>query len=527
MSSTARCRRRTRTLHTLLALLLACAHLNAQQPAAQLLWFQRGRATAQALTVLAEMRAADRYGLQPADYGADLLSEQVARLAAAGGGSPQAVGRLDAALSAAVLRFAMHLHAGRVNARRAGFNLETPRPAVDGPATLLRLAASADPVAALRSLEPPFLHYQLLKDALQRYRLLAGEPGLTDLPPFKARSLQAGDRYGDAPALRRLLRAEGDLDQHAIEPLDPQSMDAALCAALRQFQSRHGLLADGALGKATFRALTVPMAARVRQIELTLERWRWLPPFSAPPIIVNIPQFRLFAFRTTEDRVADILQMPVIVGRIFPRNRTPVFISDLRYVVFRPYWDVPPSIVRNEMLAAIRKSSDYLLRNDLELVRGEGDDGTVVAANEASIEALARGELRLRQRPGTDNALGLIKFVMPNGYNVYLHSTPEQHLFNEPQRAYSHGCIRVADPVALAVHVLRGTAGEWSPAAVEAAMHGEATQRIALAEPIPVLVLYGTALAKEDGQVMFFNDIYGHDRRLERLLRTAAHEPLY
>jgi len=386
----------------------------------------------------------------------------------------------------------------------------------------LRLATSSNPATELHALEPPFLHYQLLKAVLPRYRLLAGEPGLTDLPRFKAHSLHAGERYAGAPALRRLLQAVGDLDLHAIEPPDPQVLDATLCAALQQFQSRHGLLPTGALGKATFDALTVPMASRARQIELTLERWRWLPPFSTPPIIVNIPQFRLFAFRTTEDRVADILQMPVIVGRIFPRNRTPVFVSDLRYVVFRPYWDVPPSIVRNEMLPALRRSGDYLRRNDLELVRGEGDDGAVVEANEANIEVLARGELRLRQRPSPDNALGLIKFVMPNGYNVYLHSTPEQHLFNAAQRTYSHGCIRVADPVALAVHVLRGTAGDWSAAAVEAAMHGEVTQRIALAQPIPVLVLYGTALAKEDGQLMFFNDVYGHDRRLERLLRAAA-----
>jgi murein L,D-transpeptidase YcbB/YkuD len=522
MRSTVRCRQRLRALPVLLLLLISGAHGAAQPAAAPLLWFRQGQPTPQALTMLAAIRAADRYGLQPADYDAETLNSQVARLAAPSGADAQAVRQLDTALSAAVLRFATQLHAGRVNARSAGFNLERPRPAVDGPAILSQLAASANPAAELRALEPPFLHYQLLKDALQRYRLLAGEPGLTNLPPFRARSLQPGDRYAGAPALRRLLRAVADLDLEAPEPSDPQLLDPALCAALRQFQTRHGLAPDGALGQATYRALTVPMASRARQIELTLERWRWLPPFTTPPIIVNIPQFRLFAFRTTEDRVADILQMSVIVGRIFPRNRTPVFISDLRYVVFRPYWDVPPSIVRNEMLVAMRKSSDYLVHNNLELVRGEGDDGTVVAPSEANIDALAHGELRLRQRPGADNALGLIKFLMPNGYNVYLHSTPEQHLFNAAQRAYSHGCIRVADPVALAVHVLRGNGGEWTSAAVDAAMHGEVTQRVALAEPIPVLVLYGTALAKEDGQVMFFDDIYGHDRRLERLLRTAA-----
>src|ERR1019366_8972999 len=195
---------------------------------------------------------------------------------------------------------------------------------------------------------------------------------------------------------------------------------------------------------------------------------------------------------------------------------------DMRYVIFRPYWNVPPSIVRHEMLAAIRKSVDYLARNDLELVRGESDEGPVIAPDAASIDALARGELRLRQRPGVGNALGLIKFDMPNRYNVYLHSTPEQHLFDEAQRAFSHGCIRVGNPLALAAHVLRGTAGEWSPLAIEAAMHGDRTLRVPLAQPIPALVLYGTGLAKEDGQVMFFDDIYGHDRRLEHLLATKG-----
>jgi murein L,D-transpeptidase YcbB/YkuD len=523
-----RAARLRRTSHALLfqvALLLsfaaawvpACAAV-AQNPATTLLWFRNGHASTQALALLAQLRDAERYGLRPRDYGGEALAAQVSEPALAGARDTLQWQALDAAISAAALRFATHLHSGRVPARRAGFDVEQARPAFDGAAAVRLLATSSDTLATLQALEPPFLHYRLLKDALQRYRQLSMQGGLTELPPFKPRSLREGERYAGAPALRRLLQALGDLDARAAEPSDPLLLDAGLCAALRRFQDRHGLPPDGVLGRSTYRALSVPMATRVRQIELTLERWRWLPAFTRPPIIVNIPQFRLFAFRTTDDRVADILQMPVIVGRIFPRNRTPVFMSELRYVVFRPYWDVPPSIVQHEMLAPIRKSIDYLARNNLELVRGEGDDGAVVAPDEASIAALARGELRLRQRPGEGNALGLIKFLMPNGYNVYLHSTPEQHLFNEAQRAFSHGCIRVADPLALAAQVLHDTPGDWTPQAIDAAMHGEATQRIALARPIPVLVLYGTALAKEDGQIMFFEDIYGHDRRLERLI---------
>jgi murein L,D-transpeptidase YcbB/YkuD len=502
--------------------LLRWAAAGAAEPTTSPLWFLGGQPTPQASVLLAQMRAADYYGLRPEDYEVEALTNGIQQLRAARIQNLEAILRLDRALSAAALRFATHLHSGRIDPRAAGFNTFKPRPPLDGPATLRRLAASTDPVAELHALEPPFLHYRLLQDALRRYRSLARQPGLTDLSPLGPRSLRLGDRYPGAAALRRLLRAVGDLNGGADSPGDELVLDAQLTAALQQFQTRHALPTDGVLGAATFRALTVPLVQRVRQIELTLERWRWLAPFSRPPIIVNIPQFHLYAFRSTEDRVAQMLQMRVIVGRIFPRMRTPVFESEMRYLVFRPYWDVPTSIVRNEMLASIRRSSDYLTRHNLELVRGGGDDGRVVEPDAANIEALAAGELRLRQRPGDDNALGLVKFVMPNDYKVYLHATPEQHLFAATRRAYSHGCIRLGAPAQLALHVLQVSGGDWTAEAVAAAMHGSDARRVELQQPIPVLVLYGTALAKEDGQLMFFDDIYGHDRRLEQLLQHAS-----
>ncbi len=504
--------------------LLCCAAAGAVEPAAPLSWFRSGQPTPQALVLLAQLRSADYYGLRSEDYDAEALASEVQPLVAARIQNEETLARLERALSAAVVRFVTHLHSGRIDPRTAGFNTFKRRPPLDAPATLRRLAESTDPVAELHALEPPFLHYRLLQDELQRYRSLARQPGLTDLPPLGSRSLRLGDRYPGAPALRQLLRALGDMNPGVSGPGDELIIDAALIAALQRFQTRHALPADSVLGAATFRALTTPLLQRVRQIELTLERWRWLAPFATPPIIVNIPQFRLYAFRSTEDRVAQMLQMPVIVGRIFPRMRTPVFESELRYLVFRPYWDVPASIVHNEMLAAIRKSPDYLARNNLELVRGGGDDGRVVEPDAANIEALAAGQLRLGQRPGDDNALGLVKFVMPNDYRVYLHATPEQHLFGATRRAYSHGCIRLGEPAQLALHVLQVSGGDWTAEAVAAAMHGSDARRVELPKPIPVLVLYGTALAKEDGQLMFFDDIYGHDRRLEALLRRASRD---
>jgi murein L,D-transpeptidase YcbB/YkuD len=226
----------------------------------------------------------------------------------------------------------------------------------------------------------------------------------------------------------------------------------------------------------------------------------------------------LFAFNTTADRVASILQMAVIVGQTNPSKRTPIFVGNLKYVVFRPYWDVPRSITLHEILPALRAHPDYLQRNNFEIVRGEGDDSPIVKPTPEAFTALAAGQLRVRQRPGDDNALGLIKFLFPNSHNVYMHSTPARQLFLASKRAFSHGCIRVSDPVALANYVLQKTPTPWDESRIVAAMHDDKSLRVELSESIPVLILYGTAMATEDGQVQFFDDIYGHDRKLEALL---------
>jgi murein L,D-transpeptidase YcbB/YkuD len=287
---------------------------------------------------------------------------------------------------------------------------------------------------------------------------------------------------------------------------------------LKQALARYRSLDSGQAVATRAELHTAPYDERIRQIELTLERWRWLPDFNTPPILVNIPQFRLFAFQSTRDLRAEILQMDVIVGRSFPKLQTPVFAADLKYVVFRPYWDIPYSIVKKEMLPQLRSKSDFWRKQHLELVAGPGDAAPVVPFTPENLDRLEAGKLRLRQQPGTDNALGLIKFMLPNAYNVYLHSTPAHHLFARSSRAFSHGCIRVSDPVALAAQVLRNAGGNWTPEAITAAMNGTETFRVNLKTPIRVLIVYATALAQEDGSILFFNDIYGHDRRLESLL---------
>lgn len=481
-----------------------------------LLWSTAEHSSDQARELAAILRAADDYGLRPNDYAADLIATLAARTGDATTLADRA--RFDLLLTRSAVRLISHLHYGRIDPRAAGFELSETRSEPYMAATVAALATAASVGAAVAAAEPPFYHYMLLKAALLRYRGLAADPTLTRLPAFRQRTLHPGDAYAGAPALRRLLIAEGDLPGPGDAADEDQTLDPGLVQGLARFQDRHGLSADGSLGATTFAALTTPMVHRVRQIELTLERWRWLPPFDTPPIIVNIPEFRLFAFTTTTDRAASLLQMPVIVGQTYPSKRTPIFVGDLKYVVFRPYWDIPRSITLHEMLPAMRAQPDYLQRNNLEIVRGDSDESPVVAPSPQALDALAAGELRLRQRPGEDNALGLIKFLFPNAHNVYMHSTPAHRLFLASRRAFSHGCIRVSDPMALALYVLRNAGTPWDAGQIDAAMHGTQSLRVELHVPIHVMILYGTAMATEGGPVQFFDDIYGHDRKLAALL---------
>jgi L,D-transpeptidase YcbB len=487
---------------------------------AGLLWSHDGRMTAQADIVLRELQRAASYGLEPQEYQPEHLLGMMPGATQVTDATRAA--QFDVQLSATALHFISDLHYGRVDPARAGLKLQGARETLDFAAGLRSLAHSSDVSATIASFEPQFHHYAILKDALARYLSLAQHPELAMLPA-PPRGLKTADDYPGAESLRRLLTALGDLAPAEAAATPQPVFDAPLSAGVRAFQLRHGLTPDGLLGSSTFTALTTPLAQRVRQIDLTLERWRWLPPFRTPPIIVNIPQFRLFAFRTTEDRVADILQMDVIVGRTFPRMQTPLFESDLRYLVFRPYWDVPSSILKSELLPKIHANPGYLAAQHFEIVRGQQDSSPVVPPTPESIASLAAGALRLRQMPGEDNALGLVKFIFPNSYNVYLHSTPAHQLFRESRRAFSHGCIRVSDPAALAQYVLRGTAGDWTQEKIAAAMNdGTPALRVNLPQPINVLILYGTALATEAGPTLFFEDIYGYDKKLERQLDLQA-----
>jgi murein L,D-transpeptidase YcbB/YkuD len=480
-------------------------------------WSREGQETPQARALLHELENAESYGLESQDYRGGEIA-QLAAAPATGGTDAAHWARFDVRLTSAALRFIADLHYGRVTPQSAGFKLQQERGPFDMGEMLRKLAATADVPADITTAEPPFYHYGLLKTALAQYRKIAAQSSdWKQLPPPPAK-LRIGDAYAGAGVLRHMLTALGDLPEAQADHADEGTFDASLSLGVRNFQSRHGLTEDGLIGKATYAALKARPAQRVRQIVLTLERWRWLKPFETPPIIVNIPEFELYAFRTTQDRLGSILAMEVIVGKTYSGTQTPVFEDEMKYVVLRPYWDVPRSITVREMLPKIRANPRYLAAQRLELVAGPSDSSPVVPPTPENIEALAAGRLRVRQMPGEDNALGLAKFIFPNSYNVYLHSTPAHNLFNESVRAFSHGCIRVRDPLALATLVLKDAPGDWTREKIEATMNGTKTVRVDLTRPITVLILYATALATEAGPVLFFDDIYGYDKKLERQL---------
>ena len=428
-----------------------------------------GRPTPDARVALMLLKNAGADGLSPADYDAVTLEGWAARLDAAPDTVPN-VAAFDVLLSLNTLRYFRHVHAGRVDPRAIGFRISVPADGHDFPA-LLRAARSSHRIAvAAADLAPPLALYRRLRGMLARYRSLAADPALT-WSPAPGAALHPGQRYPELAGLHRRLLALGDVLADAPAPVEGSLYEGVLVEGVRRFQVRHGLQPDGVIGHATQTALRVPFSWRVRQIELALERLRWLPHLGEQRFLaVNIPMFRLWAWDEMSAAGAPSFGTGVIVGRAL-NTQTPIFVEEMRDVIFRPYWNVPRSILRHEILPAIARDPDYLQRHDMEIVSGESDSAAIVAVTADNIARLRDGRLRVRQRPGPKNALGLVKFVFPNDSNVYLHGTPAPELFSRARRDFSHGCVRVEDPVALAEWALKGQP-EWTRERILAAMNG-------------------------------------------------------
>ncbi len=475
-----------------------------------LAWIEDLRPTPQAQAMIKVFGEAGSKGLDPADYDSLLWPARIAKLSSA---STSDVARFDLAMTVSVMRYISDLHLGRVNPRWFHFGFDVEHNQYDLSSFIRqRLVSSTDIESALAAVEPPFDGYRRTERALQRYLRLAQQDDRDHLPIIK-RPVVVGDRYSSMQQLQRRLCLLGDLQPAACALETAGIYTNTIAAGVQHFQDRHGLQANGRLDQATIRELNVPLSSRVSQLQLTLERWRWLPhEFSQPPIVVNIPEFRLRAFDQNENVV---LAMNVVVGRAY-RRQTPVFAKDMTHVIFRPYWNVPRSIERSEIVPNIERDRSYLSKKNYEVVTRGGEVVTNGPISDDVLQQLENGRLEVRQRPGISNALGLVKLMFPNEYNVYLHDTPSPELFARPRRDFSHGCIRVEHPAELTTWVLRNNPG-WDKARVEAAMQsGKDNYQVDLVKPIPVLILYGTAVVDNKDEVHFFDDIYGHDAALRK-----------
>lgn len=469
----------------------------------QLIWVDGDNLSTRYRQFAQALESADDHGLPRALYPLPIQDPSARDLRIGADQAPE----IDARVTATFLRYFTHLIGGRLDPRtlQSLWTLKPERP--DLAAALSTALANNDLVATMERLQPQHPEYRELQKALRRYRAIAAKGGWPAIP-VKTR-LKPNQQSPAVPALRQRLAIEGDLDpSHEKDP--SPTYDSTVVEAVKKFEERHRIEPDGILDPATVAALNVPVDERIRTIQLNLERWRWLPdPMPARYLVVNVPDFRL---EVMENGNA-VMNMRVVVGE--PDNKTPIFADEMTHLVFSPYWNVPPGIAKDETIPRVAMDPGFLARNNMEVV---SPSGSVV--DPSSVDWSASSGYRIRQRPGSGNALGGVKFMFPNNFDVYLHDTNATKLFDRIERGLSHGCVRVEEPHKLAQYVLRDQP-EWTPDAIAAAMNAGQEKHVKLKTHIPVYILYKTAWVHEGG-VRFLKDLYGHDASQAAKLFPAA-----
>lgn len=470
-----------------------------------ILWLGEPRAG----ELVAWLRNAAEDGLDPAAYPA----EQLAKLmAAADATNSRGRAIIELHFSAAFLQYASDLQVGRVLPHKVDPDFFQEGRSIDQLAALAGVGAAPNLDRFFLAWQPQAPGYADLRAALADYRALAAAGGWPTVP--LGESIKPGMSDPRVPALRARLAVTDGADPRAPAGAE-QVYDDALVRIARRFQARHGLDVDGVVGKGTIAALNVPVETRVRDIVLSMERWRWMPPqLGRNHLIVNIAGFELK--RIADGRVAE--RMNVVVGK--PYSKTPVFSDRVRYLEFNPYWNVPTSIAVKEELPKLKTNPAARAAAGFEAVRGD----TVYPLTSINWSQYGPGNFpfQLRQRPGPNNALGRVKFMFPNQFDVYLHDTPSRSLFDKAERAFSHGCIRLARPLDLALQVLAvGGVPGWDMNRINALVATQKRTVVNLAEPLPIHITYFTAWI-DQGLPNFRSDIYGQDAKLVAALEGQA-----
>jgi murein L,D-transpeptidase YcbB/YkuD len=483
-------------------------------------WIEGSTPKSHVRDLITALWAGDHEGLDPQLYNVALI-DQKAQEASRGfltrkGFEPNEAGAFDVWLTYLYLKYASDLADGLSDLAHADPKWRIKPEKFDPCASLEDALAKNRIAESLEELSPDNPQYRNLRHALARYREQASKGGWPKVPPTK---IKPGQQHVNVSAIAKRLAATGDYKGSIPDDDGSAEYSGELVEAVQQFQRRHGLTDDGVITPAVVAQMNVPIEERIRRIRLNLERWRWLPrDLGDSYILVNIPEARLEVW----DHGSVPITMRTVVGK--QDTPTPIFNDRMTHVVFSPYWNVPPNIAEGETLPAIMKDPDFLNRQNMEILDRSGNP-----VDPSSVDLSDPEEYRFRQRPGADNSLGLVKFMFPNQFDVYLHDTPANSLFARASRSFSHGCVRLEQPVALARYLLRDQP-EWNEDRIDEAMHSGKEQHVKLKNAIPVYLGYWTARVSADGLVQFRKDIYGIDERqmallhdrLTRMRRSAA-----
>jgi murein L,D-transpeptidase YcbB/YkuD len=484
-------------------------------------WTRDGAPTATATAFIQQFQDAAAKGLIPDDYDA---TRWAARVQALNDKSADAISLFDVAMTVNVMRYISDLRIGRVNPEHFNFDINVADKKYDLAEFVSdNVVDSTDVPKLITGVEPDSEDYRKTEQALVHYLDLAKQQEKSAADPLTdvTKAISVGETYPAAAALLTRLELEGDAPAGAmIDAASDKTFNTGLSDAVKNYQHRHGFTEDGKLTPQTIKSLNVPMTDRVAQLQDSLERWRWLPdPYLHARLMVNLPEFVLRGY--DPDHKLDFT-MRVVVGKVMGQHETPIFTHMMKYLVFRPYWNVPVDIARNELAPHITANHGYLATKNFEVTDSKG-----LVLTDYTAKQVAQGSVMVREKPGPKNSLGLVKFIFPNQYDIYLHSTPAVSLFEQTRRDFSHGCIRVQKPADLAAWVLQGEGSDWDLAKVQAAMNsGPDNRTVNLKTPLPIVIFYLTARVDEDGQTDFFDDIYGYDAAMQKVFAKGPPYPV-
>ncbi len=517
---------------------------NLYQENNSLYWIRSNGPTPQAYEMIEIIRNSEDEALNPDDYNLEEIESTLERVEQ-NDNDAEDLAELELLLTNSFLTYAHDIHYGRVRAEQINLDLQsTERPV--NLSELLITATSADQVEeTLSSLLPKYPMYGKLKISLKEYKEIAANGGWQGVP--YGDKFKKGARGSRVVALRERLKVTGELDDSTP---NSEVFDETLDIAVKKYQQRNGLYVDGVVGKSTIEALNVPVSERISQIELTMERWRLLPQYlGSRYILVNIANYHLYGIENNNNAI----DMRIVVGK--PQWNTPMFSEEMTHIVMNPYWNIPPSIFKDDIAPRIKGDPEYLSKRGIDAVGLQAPERIVVEeetetvevaenvegttentevgepqlseaeiqnkeAQEQYISQVLSGKYRLRQNPGPGNPLGQIKFLFPNKHAVYLHDTPNRGFFKRAQRNFSHGCIRVERPVDLAEFVLEPNQ-EWTEGRIKSSINSRKTKTVHLNQTIPVYILYFTSWVDDQGNVNFHKDIYGLDQTLLNTLRAT------